>query len=461
MADTSKNLFAENKRSGWIRLRTLTLLRWFAIAGQISAIVAAEFYFKLIIELELCILAIGVAVAFNVYAMFVFPENKRLSEKQNALMILFDLLQLCLLLFLTGGLNNPFAMLVIAPVAVSASVLRLRSIILIGGTAIILITAMMYLNIPLRTEQLFILRMPEIFIFGNWAAITIGLIFVSVYSYRVSSEMNAMSDGLLATQMALGREQKLTDLGGVIAAAAHELGTPLATIKLTSAELMEELEDSPDLYEDAALIREQADRCRDILRSMGRAGKDDLHLRNAPIGEVIRESAEPHKERGKLIEMVFESETDDLMDHPEVMRKPEIIHGLRNMIQNAVDFARSTVWVEALWNDETITVRIMDDGPGYPPHLLGRIGDPLLRRRRSNADMQTRPEYEGMGLGLFIAKTLLERTRADLSFTNLSELPRWQRPEGTPNGAMVEIVWKRSDIQKEGPVTGQNQEIKI
>lgn len=461
MADTSKNLFAENKRSGWIRLRTLTLLRWFAIAGQISAIVAAEFYFNLIIELELCILAIGVAVAFNVYAMFVFPENKRLSEKQNAFMILFDLLQLCFLLFLTGGLNNPFAMLVIAPIAVSASVLRLRSIILIGGTAIILITAMMNYNIPLRTEQLFILRMPDIFIFGNWAAITIGLIFVSVYSYRVSSEMNAMSDGLLATQMALGREQKLTDLGGVIAAAAHELGTPLATIKLTSAELMEELEDSPDLYEDAVLIREQADRCRDILRSMGRAGKDDLHLRNAPIGEVIRESAEPHKERGKLIEMVFESETDDLMDHPEVIRKPEIIHGLRNMIQNAVDFARSTVWVEALWNDETITVRIMDDGPGYPPHLLGRIGDPLLRRRRSNADMQARPEYEGMGLGLFIAKTLLERTRADLSFTNLSELPRSQRPAGEPNGAMVEIVWKRRDIQKEGPVTGQNQEIKI
>lgn len=461
MADGTKNLFADHKRSNWIRLRTLVLLRWFAITGQIAAILAALFYFDLIIEIELCIAAIGIAIAFNLFATFVFPENKRLSERQNAWMILFDLVQLCFLLFLTGGLNNPFAMLVIAPVAVSASILRLRSTMVIGGTAIILITAMVAFNMPLRTEYMFILRMPDIFIFGNWAAIVIALIFVSIYSYRVSSEMNAMSDGLLATQMALGREQKLTDLGGVIAAAAHELGTPLATIKLTSAELMEELRDDPELFEDAALIRDQADRCRDILRSMGRAGKDDLHLRNAPIAEVIREAADPHKDRGKAIEMVFESELDDLVDHPEVMRKPEIIHGLRNMIQNAVDFARSTVWIEALWNDDKITIRIMDDGPGYPPHLIGRIGDPLLKRRRTQSDLQTRPEYEGMGLGLFIAKTLLERTQADLTFANLSELPKHQRSQGEPNGAMVEIVWKRRDIQKLGPVTGQNQNFSL
>ena len=461
MAEGTKNLFALNKRSSWIRLRTLVLLRWFAIIGQIAALVAAQFYFDLIIEIELCIVAIGIAIAFNLFATFVFPENKRLTERQNAWMILFDLVQLCFLLFLTGGLNNPFAMLVIAPVAVSASILRLRSTIVIGGTAIILITAMVAFNMPLRTEYMFILRMPDIFIFGNWAAIVIALIFVSVYSYRVSSEMNAMSDGLMATQMALGREQKLTDLGGVIAAAAHELGTPLATIKLTSAELMEELRDDPELFEDAALIRDQADRCRDILRSMGRAGKDDLHLRNAPIAEVIREAAEPHKDRGKAIEMVFESELDDLMDHPEVIRKPEIIHGLRNMIQNAVDFARSTVWIEALWNEEKITVRIMDDGPGYPLHLIGRIGDPLLKRRRSHSDLQSRPEYEGMGLGLFIAKTLLERTQADLTFANLSEVPKHQRNPGEPNGAMVEIVWKRKDIQKIGTVTGQNQNFQL
>ena len=460
MPDESKNLFASNKRSSWIRLRTLTMLRWFAIIGQCAALATAHYYFDLIIEIELCILVVGVSVAFNLFAMIIYPHNKRLTERQNALLIMFDLLQLCILLFLTGGLNNPFAMLVIGPVAVSASILRLQSTLVIGTTAIALITAMVFFSVPIRIEYNFILRMPEIFIFGNWAAIIIALIFVSIYSYRVANEMNAMSDGLMATQMALGREQKLTDLGGVVAAAAHELGTPLATIKLTSAELMEELEDRPDLYEDAALIREQADRCRDILRSMGRAGKDDLHLRSAPISEVIREAADPHQERGKTIEMVFESELDDLMDHPEILRKPEIIHGLRNMIQNAVDFARTTVWVEATWNKDKITLRIIDDGPGYPQHLLGRIGDPLLKRRRSNADMQARPEYEGMGLGLFIAKTLLERTGADLSFANMSLLPRYQRKKGEPNGAVVEIIWTRSDIQKSETVTGQNQQIK-
>jgi two-component system sensor histidine kinase RegB len=289
-----------------------------------------------------------------------------------------------------------------------------------------------------------VFALPEIFLFGHWSAITIGIIFEALYARRVTTEIQSMNQALLATQMALAREQKLTDLGGVVAAAAHELGTPLATIKLVSAELMEELEGSPELREDAELIRQQADRCRDILRSMGRVGKDDLHLRHAPLVTVIREAAEPHMERGK--EVMISLQADGALDpyQPAIRRSPEIIHGLRNLIQNAVDFAEATVWVDAFWSDKAIELRIIDDGAGYPPHLLGRIGDPFMRRRRNASEDAQRPEYEGMGLGLFIAKTLLERSGAELSFANGSD---FSGVAAQRSGAIVEVLWQRADIE--------------
>lgn len=450
-------------RSNRIRLRTMILLRWFAIAGQITAILVAQWLYNLRLELGLCFLAVGVSVVGNLIAMFIFPENKRLNETENLFMALFDLLQLGFLLFLTGGLHNPFSLLVLGPVTVSAAVLGLRSTLILGITAFLLVTAMINYHLPLRTEQGFVLRIPEVFVFGQWAAISIALLFISIYARRTAQEMHSMGDALFATQMALARAQKLNDLGGVVAAAAHELGTPLATIKLTSAELIEELDDRPDLQEDARLIRQQADRCRDILRSMGRAGKDDLHLRQAPLTEVIREAAEPHESRGKDIVLEALPGDNDAAEVPVVWRRPEVIHGLRNLVQNAVDFARSTVWIEAMWTEDRISVRIVDDGRGFPQHLIGRIGDPFVRLRRGNAARTARPAYEGMGLGLFIAKTLLERTGAELSFANGSD-PAF--PDDTPqrrSGAIVEVVWSRGAIEslagREGNALGPNQPI--
>jgi two-component system sensor histidine kinase RegB len=446
MSNGDFGLFAEHKRSNWIRLRTMILLRWFAIVGQLVALVVAQRLYNLQLELGLCYLAVGVSVIGNLIAIFVFPENKRLSETENLLMVMFDLLQLCFLLFLTGGLHNPFSILVLGPVTVSAAVLTLRSTILLGGTALVLVSLMVFFHLPLRTEQGFILRIPDIFVFGQWTAITIALVFISIYSRRITDEMHSMGDALSATQMALARAQKLNDLGGVVAAAAHELGTPLATIKLTSAELIEDLEDFPELQEDAKLIREQADRCRDILRSMGRAGKDDLHMRKAPLSEVLREAGEPHENRG--IEIIMKDGPGPNGEHsqPEILRRPEVIHGLRNLIQNAVDFAETTVWVEAMWTDDLISVRILDDGQGFPTHLIGRIGDPFVRRRKSERELAQRPEYEGMGLGLFIAKTLLERSGAELSFANGSSPLSKSAGAGHPGGAIVEVVWPRSQI---------------
>ncbi|MDJ0825188.1 MAG: ActS/PrrB/RegB family redox-sensitive histidine kinase [Rhodobacter sp.] len=449
MADPNPGLMTQQTRSNWVRLRTLIVLRWIAIVGQLAAITAAQRFFDLSLELGLCYVAVGASIIANLVAIFVYPENKRLSEGEVFLMLLFDISQLAFLLYLTGGLHNPFALLILAPVTISATALQLRSTLVLGAVAIALISLLAFFHIPLRTEQGFIMRMPQVFVFGSWAAITIGIVFEAVYARRVTQEIHSMSEALLATQMALAREQKLTDLGGVVAAAAHELGTPLATIKLVSSELMEELDDRPELREDAELLRDQADRCRDILRSMGRAGKDDLHLRRAPLGAVIREAAEPHSDRGKDLMIDLTPGAGAEAGQPSIERRPEIIHGLRNLVQNAVDFAESAVWVEAVWTEATIAIRIIDDGRGFPPYLLGRIGDPFVRNRRTQEDRKQRPEYEGMGLGLFIAKTLLERSGAELTFDNGSDPMTGRGKPGTRSGAIVEVIWPRELISPE------------
>jgi two-component system, sensor histidine kinase RegB len=441
-----------------VRLRTLILLRWMAIGGQIVAISVAYRMYGIDLPLGLCFLVVGASVTANLISVFVFPESKRLSDIEAMLVLLFDLAQLAFLLYLTGGLTNPFALLILAPVVISASALRLRTTIFLGLVAILLVTVTGFSHIPLRFADGSVLRVPPLFEFGFWLSILIGILFLGLYSHRVAVEIRSMSRALLATQMALAREQKLTDLGGVVAAAAHELGTPLATIKLVSTELIEELADRPDLQEDAALIRAQADRCRDILRSMGRAGKDDLHLRRAPLGAVVREAAEPHLARGKDVMFVVGPGADGPDRQPVVLRRPEMIHGLRNLIQNAVDFARSRVWVDVEWTERRVAVTISDDGRGYPPHLIGRIGDPFIRDRPTQPGDPQRPDYEGMGLGLFIAKTLLERSGGELTFANGADpfLAENERPERC--GAVVAVIWQASTLlAPEGGVLGDNR----
>lgn len=252
-----------------------------------------------------------------------------------------------------------------------------------------------------------------------------------------------MSDALTATQMALARTQKLNDLGGVVAAAAHELGTPLATIKLASAELADDLADRPEVQEDIQLIRDQTDRCRDILRTMGQAGKDDMHMRTAPLVAVLEEAAEPHQNRGRDIFVSAKPRLDGTEAMPQIIRRPEIIHGLRNLVQNAVDFAQASVRVDARWTRSDVTIRIVDDGEGFPPHLLGRIGDPFVGGKRVEQASKSRGEYEGMGLGLFIAKTLLERSGATLHFANgTRQSTQTDDPNGSDRiGAIVEVRW--------------------
>jgi len=459
MAQVETDVLYSQNRSNWLRLRTLVTLRWLAVGGQITAVLAALYLYQLQLEVGLIAVVIGLSVLMNLVSYAFFPESRRVTERQADLLLGFDLLQLGALLYLTGGLNNPFALLILAPVTVGSTVLPLRSTLILAGLAISIVTLLTFFHLDIISGSGFPLVLPDLFVFGFWLALIIGVAFIGLYARQVTQETVSMGDALVATQMALTREQKLTDLGGVVAAAAHELGTPLATIKLVSSELIEELTQD-DLRDDAVLIRDQANRCRDILRSMGRAGKEDNLVRQAPIETVIQEASEPHLDRGKTVSLETLWPEEGGVRQPDIYRRPEIIHGIRNLIQNAVDFATTTVRVEISWSDKVISVRISDDGPGYPQSVLGRIGEPFVRRRRPDESTVRRPGYEGMGLGLFIAKTLLERSGATLTFANGGA----RALSGLRGGAIVSVEWPRQAIEADSEVSrgalGENEQIR-
>ena len=421
----------------WVWLDTLTRLRWLAVTGQLAAILVAWFWFELRFPILLSLAVVAVSVAFNLINRLLFPRSRRLSGLEMFLTQLFDIAQLTVLLYLTGGLHNPFALLLVAPVAIAASILPIRGTLALGLAAMAMASLLAVAHQPLRLPDETALLLPPLFLFGLWLAVLTGIAFIALYSHSIARERQQLTEALLATQMALAREQKLTDLGGVVAAAAHELGTPLATIKLVSGEMIPALADNAELAEDARLIREQAERCSTILRGMGRSGKGDRLLDHAPLETLITEAAAPHAERGRVVEIRLEP-GPEAGPMPQVTRRPEIIHGLRNLVQNAVDFAAARVRITASWDDARIEITISDDGPGFPPQLLNRIGDPWLRDRRIGAG-RGRRNYDGMGMGLFIAKTLLERTGASVGFSNGLEV-------GT-GGALARVGWPRTAVE--------------
>lgn len=406
-----------------IRGRTLIALRWVAVAGQLAAVAGA--YATGVRFPVLPVLGcIAAGALVNLYLRR--RPRERISEGQAFAQLAFDIVQLGVLLMLTGGSLNPFALLMLAPVTVGATALRRAASLRLVALTLAMVTVMSLLELPLHFVEAPLLPPTRLLQIGNWLALIVGCGFFAFYAGRVSGELFATSDALFATQLALQREQRLQHLGGIVAAAAHEMGTPLATMKLVSAELADELAtalpDRPDITEDLALLRASSDRCRDILRSMGQAGKDDLHLRNAPLAELLSEAAGPHEHRGRRV--VIDAGNAATLD---VRRDPGIIHALRNLIQNAVDFARSTVTITAEERDGRLFLTIQDDGPGYPAALLPRLGDPFLTTRRGGGD-RAAAGYEGMGLGLFIARTLLERSGAEVRFAN-------------QNGAQARLSW--------------------
>lgn len=419
-----------------LRLQTIVRLRWFAVVGQLLAVSIVHFGFGFEFPIGLCLLLIAASAWLNVFLRVRYPARYRLGATFATALLAYDILQLVGLLYLTGGIENPFVVLIVAPVTVSAATLRLRNTLLLGGLALVSTALLVVRHWPVPWFAYEILSLPLVYKLGQLAAVAATMIFLALYVWRLSKEGRQMSAALTATELVLAREQKLHALDGLAAAAAHELGTPLATIVLVTSELQRDVPAGTPLAEDVALLRSQAERCREILQKLTRqpSEQDPLHA-NLSVSQLLDEAAEPYRTSNIAIEITIgpaEGLSGAAAKEPVGERRPGLIYGLGNLVENAVDFARSRVEISARWDERFMEIEVRDDGPGFQPELLDTLGEPYVTTRRSgSAGAGKRP---GLGLGFFIAKTLLERSGANLTLDN--------RP-APERGAIVRIVWPR------------------
>ena len=433
---TRETLKSVGSAFGRTRLRTLVSLRWMAIAGQALAVLFVNYGLGFELPLAACLAAIGASAWLNVALMAVFPSQHLSSPAETAAQLAFDTVQLSVLIGLTGGLQNPFLLMILAPVTVGASRLLPAYAGLLAVLALICCAGMAVwgLDLPWRPGEH--LAIPALYEAGQFAAVAIGLAFFAVSSWRTGRDEAKLVQALDAVQAVLSREQQLSALGALAAATAHELGTPLATVHLAAKELGRTIKPGQPGREDVELIIEQAERCRAILKQISkRRHMTDAAMARTPLPSLIEEAAEPHMGSGVHVQcscspLAGAEGGDDRA--PDVVRKPEIIHALGAFIENAASFATREVSVNASWSDEEIRIYVTDDGPGFAPSVLTKLGEPYFSER------SLEQRGGGMGLGFFIAVTLLERTGARVTPYN-RQLPA--------RGAVVRIVWPRKALE--------------
>ncbi|MDA9495905.1 ActS/PrrB/RegB family redox-sensitive histidine kinase [Bradyrhizobium sp. CCBAU 11361] len=415
-----------------IRLDTILRLRWLAVLGQLAAIFIVAQGLEFNVEIVPCVSIIALSAALNLGLQAVSNPLQRLEPMQAAGLLALNIVELAGLLFFTGGLQNPFSFLFLAPVLISATALPARFTFGLGVLAVACASVLFFYHLPLPWDSDDPLVLPPIYLVGVWLSIVLAIGVTSLYSFQVTEEARKLADALAATELVLTREQHLTQLDGLAAAAAHELGTPLATIFLISRELEKTVKD-PSFAADLKTLREQTQRCRDILSKITQLSSTGAPFDRMKLSELIEEVVAPHRDFGVDIKVRIAVAA---FAEPVGSRNPAILYGVGNIVENAVDFARTTAEVNAWWNKDTIELLISDDGPGIPPDILNRIGEPYLSRRRTQDDAGG--ERRGLGLGVFIARTLLERTGAKVSFTNRIF------PE---HGAVVQITWPRQRFE--------------
>jgi two-component system sensor histidine kinase RegB len=431
LEDTADQLLLPRRRN--VRLDTLLRLRWLAIIGQSTAVLVVYYGLDFPMPVWACLAVIALSAWLNVALRVRFSLTQRLEPERAAWLLAFDIAELAVLLFLTGGLENPFAFLFLAPVLLSATALPPRITFLLGLFAVVCATVLVFAHYPLPWDTDDPLELPWIYLLGVWLSILLAIGFIGVYSWQIAEEGRQLTEALAATELVLSREHHLSQLDGLAAAAAHELGTPLSTISVIAKELERAIEQDSPHSEDIRLLREQSQRCRDILAKLTELSTGEPFDR-VPLSALIEEVVAPHRNFGVAIDVALAHDPVP----PMGARNPAVLYGLGNLLENAVDFAHDRVEVTADWTTEDVAVTISDDGPGFAPEIMGRIGEPYVRsskRRRMNAGS----ESTGLGLGFFIAKTLLERSGAIVDFENRAYPDR---------GAVVRVRWVRDDFER-------------
>lgn len=397
-----------------LRLATLVRLRWLAVVGQLASVLFVAYGLGFPLPMELCLALVGLSVVVNLSLMGWLGTGHRLTNRFAGLQLAYDCLQLGALLALTGGLTNPFSLLLLAPVSVSGSTLTQKATLWLSILVMLIVSslAIFYLPLPWYPEAPLVL--PTVYVTSTWAALLLGVAFIASYTNRVAYEARQLTDALTATEMALSSQQHLSALDGLAAAAAHELGTPLSTIALAAKEMRADLSNGT-VAEDVDLIIEQSARCRAILGKLRNLGADDGDpFAQLPLNELVAELTVPISALGKSFVIATGEHSGP---EPIVRRNVGLLYGLGNLLENAAQFARAGVNITISWQADAFTITITDDGEGFAPDLISRLGEPYLTTRAMDeSDDPAAPG--GLGLGIFIAKTLLERTGAKLRFLN-------------------------------------------
>lgn len=422
---------AQVKRRGGIIIGTLAIVRWAAVIGQLAAVLAVSLWLEFPMPVAACVLAIAALAVTNIWLTATRPWRSRLTGYHAARILVFDLLQLTTLAYLTGGLANPFVFLIVVPVTVTATTLSREATLMVGILALFCITFLAFFQMPLPWDGP-PPALPLIYVAGHWIALAVAIVFMSAYIWSVAEGARRQDLALAETEASLGREQRMSALGGLAAAAAHELGSPLNTIGLIAKDIQTEiyrLEGANTiLKEDVDMLVEQATRCRDILKALSE--KPDPGTENpfgdGPLTAIAEEAAQGHIP--DRIEFRLAVDEASIGSEPNVSRSPELLHGVGNLVSNAGQFATSTVSVSLYWDDDLVRVTVADDGPGFPGWMLDSLGEPYL---------STRSGKDGhMGLGIFIATTLLDRIGAQVTYKNQKS-----------SGASVMLLWSREVIE--------------
>jgi two-component system, sensor histidine kinase RegB len=434
---------SQTPRNVSISLRKLVLIRWVAVLGQAATLLVVYFGIGLDLPIKSAFAVVAASAVLNAAASLPRSAGARLGDREAALYLAYDTLQLGVLLYLTGGLQNPFAMLMLAPVTVAATILSRSSVIGLSALTVIAIAVLAIFHQPLPSRGGTLLDPSPLYMLGIWTALVCSTLFISGYAWSIAVEARKMRDAFAATQLALAREQRISAVGSLAAAAAHQLGSPLATIAVVAKELARELPTDSPHAADAELLLSQSERCRKILTDLVRQrdGEQGSPFARLPFSVLVEAAGEPYlsPEIAVHYEIGAGRDVDSRpIEEPLVPRSPEIMHGLGNLIQNAVQFAEEEVVVTTSWSEDTVAVDIVDDGPGFPPAVLTRIGEPYISGRGASMALGG---AQHMGLGIFIAQSLLERTGAQLSFANIGD-----------GGAQVVIEWRRQRLASIEPV---------
>ena len=408
--------------------RTLVILRWIAIIGQYLTISIVYFVLKFELPFFYCSTIILIGILTNFYLQFQFKKNQ-LNNFTSTFFLFYDLIQLSLLLYLTGGVTNPFTILLIVPAIVSSTFLTLRSTINLSFITIIILILLTINHLPLPHSGELHFHVPDIYLYAVPIAIIIGLIFLTYFGVRFGIVSRKRTEALNRLELILAKEHELESIGLQAAAAAHSLGTPLSTITVIAKELEKETRNNPKYSKDIELLLSQTKRCSDILKNLSKNQlQEDSFLTDIKIEELLGEIVKSYAEISeKKLSLLVEKNRFN----PQIERTLEITYGLRNFIGNAVKYSKSSVDISLESNDKVTKVQVCDDGPGFSEDILNVLGEPYIRSKNKIISSKS-----GLGLGTFIGKTLLERMKATVNFDKCPKT----------NGAMVTIKWQTRDL---------------